>query len=112
MIPKEYEEMSRLDGTGKWQNFRYITLPLLKPMLFFTLLISVLNSFKCFREAFLIGGEYPHSSIYMIQHCINNNFANLNYTRISVISVVIFGTIFLVAGGIWAVMQQENRRGH
>lgn len=114
MIPAEYEEMARLDGAGKWMKFRYITFPLLCPMFLFTVLISVLNSFKCFREAFLIGGNTPHKSIYMIQHFINNNFNNLNYTRLSVASTAMFLATAVMIGGICAgwMCGREGERKH
>ena len=78
MIPREYMEMARMD-------------------VLFTALISLLNAFKCFREAILIGGNYPHESIYMLQHYMTNNFNNMNYMEISVTSTFIFLVIFIAA---------------
>lgn len=98
MIPKEYMEMARIDGAGRWKCLYYVRLPLLRPMLLFTALISLLNAFKCFREAILIGGNYPHESIYMLQHYLTNNFNNMNYMKISVASTLLFLTILIVAG--------------
>lgn len=109
MIPKEYEEMSRLDGAGSWNYFWHIRLPLIKPMLFFTLLISILNGFKCFREAFLLGGTRPHESIYMIQHFMNNYFGQLNYARLSVVAVVILVLVGVTAGGIYGSMIRKKK---
>lgn len=97
MIPREYMEMARMDGTGRWKCLYYIRLPLLGPMILFTALISLLNAFKCFREAILIGGNYPHESIYMLQHYMTNNFNNMNYMEISVTSTFIFLVIFIAA---------------
>ena len=97
MIPKEYMEMARMDGAGRWKCLCYIRLPLLGPMILFTALISLLNAFKCFREAILIGGNYPHESIYMLQHYMTNNFNNMNYMEISVTSTFIFLVIFIAA---------------
>ena len=97
MIPKEYMEMARMDGAGRWKCLYYIRLPLLGPMILFTALISLLNAFKCFREAILIGGNYPHESIYMLQHYMTNNFNNMNYMEISVTSTFIFLVIFIAA---------------
>ena len=97
MIPKEYMEMARMDGAGRWKCLYYVRLPLLGPMVLFTALISLLNAFKCFREAILIGGNYPHESIYMLQHYLTNNFNNMNYMKISVASTLIFLTIFIAA---------------
>ena len=97
MIPKEYMEMARMDGAGRWNSLYYVRLPLLAPMILFTALISLLNAFKCFREAILIGGNYPHESIYMLQHYLTNNFNNINYMNISVASTLIFLTILIAA---------------
>lgn len=57
MIPKEQTESASLDGARGWQIFFYNTLPQLIPVLFFTFVISVVNSFKIYREAFLLGGN-------------------------------------------------------
>ena len=97
MIPREYMEMARMDGAGRWKCLYYIRLPLLGPMILFTALISLLNAFKCFREAILIGGNYPHESIYMLQHYMTNNFNNMNYMEIPVTSTFIFLVIFIAA---------------
>ena len=97
MIPREYMEMARMDGAGRWKCLCYIRLPLMGPMILFTALISLLNAFKCFREAILIGGNYPHESIYMLQHYMTNNFNNMNYMEISVTSTFIFLVIFIAA---------------
>lgn len=96
-IPKEYREAADCEGATAFQKVRYITLPLLIPSFFFIFIISIINSFKSFREAYLLGGTNPHESIYMLQHFMNNNFQNLNYQRLSVAALLIFLAIFLLA---------------
>ena len=88
-LPEERYESAKIDGAGKLACFRYITLPALRPAFPTVLLLSVLNSYKVYREAFQIGGYYPHDSIYLIQHYIHNNFLNMNYTRLCCISVLL-----------------------
>ena len=78
-----------LDGGNKWQQFWYITVPQMWYSVFFTVVFSLINAFKSFREIFLIGGVRPHKSIYMLQHFINNSFENLNYTKLAVASVLL-----------------------
>ena len=56
-------EAAQVDGANARQRFFKITLPCLLPELFTISLLSLLNSFKVFREAYLIGGDYPHDSI-------------------------------------------------
>lgn len=108
MIPKDYYDTASLDGANAFQKLRHITLPLMQPTLFFTFVISLLNSFKSFREAFLIGGTHPHESIYLLQHFMNNNFENLNYSRLSVAALTVFSVIFVV---IVIVYLLQNRKG-
>lgn len=98
MIPEELYQTAALDGAGAWAKFRFITLPLLVPSLFFGFIFSVVNSFKVYREAFWLGGEYPAQSIYLLQHFLNNNFRNLNYQRLSVAAILLFSVIFLLVG--------------
>ncbi len=96
MIPKEYYENAMIDGAGGVRCFRSITFPLMLPILGFSFLLAMMNSFKSFREALLIGGTHPHESVYMLQHFMNNNFENLNYQKISVTSVLMFLAVLTV----------------
>lgn len=93
-IPKDYYEEADLEGANWLQRAGYVTFPLSVPYLFFILIISVVNSFKSFREAYILFGNYPDRSVYMIQHFINNNFSNLDYVRISSSSSLLFFLIF------------------
>jgi multiple sugar transport system permease protein len=95
-IPKAYYEAADIDGASSLIQLFKITLPLIVPYTFFIIVISVINSFKAFREAFILFGSHPHQSIYMIQHFMNNNFQNLNYIRLSVGANLIFLVIFVL----------------
>lgn len=110
MIPREYYEYADLFGAGKVQAFRYITWPVLVPTVVFTVVLSVMNAFKCYREAFLLGGNYPDDSIYLLQHFMNNNFQNLNYQKISAAAVSIVA-VLLLAAGIGYVLYRIVKRG-
>lgn len=98
-IPQEYYEAAQLDGAGKLQMLRHITLPQMWYSIYFAGVFSLINAFKCFREIFLIGGEHPNSSMYMLQHFINNVFVKMDYSRLSAASVL----LFLVLAGIFAI---------
>ncbi|RYD02142.1 hypothetical protein N752_27205 [Desulforamulus aquiferis] len=94
-IPAEYYEAARIDGASRWQEFFRITLVYLTPTAFFIFVISIINSFKVFRETYLISGEYPHSSIYMLQHYMNNMFMALDYQKLT--SAAFIMAFFIVA---------------
>lgn len=81
-IPTSYYEAAKIDGAGAFARFVYITLPGLIPTIFVTTVLSLINSFKVFREAYLIAGNYPHESIYMLQHIFNNWFMGLDIQKV------------------------------
>lgn len=93
-IPGELYESASMDGAGRWARLTKITLPLLRPEILVVTLLSTLNSFKNFREAYVLGGDHPHESVYMLQHFMNNNFENMNFPRLSVAAVVLFAMLF------------------
>ena len=108
MIPSELYQAAAVEGAGGWQKLRFITMPLICPSLFFVFVMSVINSFKTYREAFLLGGVHPHKSIYMLQHFLNNNFENVNYQRLSVAAILVFLLIFALVGVFYAVQAKRE----
>ncbi|MCI9525493.1 MAG: sugar ABC transporter permease [Lachnospiraceae bacterium] len=81
-------EAARVDGAGEVQCFFYITLPNLKSSLYTITVLSFLNSFKVFREAYLVAGDYPHESIYMMQHLFNNWFRAFSFDKMAAAAVL------------------------
>ena len=88
-IPESLYEAAAVDGAGKIRSFFYITLPSLIPSAGMVTVLSLLNSFKVFREAYLVSGAYPHDSMYMLQHLFNNWFANMDISRLSAAAVIL-----------------------
>lgn len=97
-IPTAQYEAAAVDGANGWQTFRWITWPGLAPTLGLTALLSLINSFKVFREAYLVAGQYPHESMYLLQHLFNNWFLNLELGRITAAAVLIVGGLLALAG--------------
>lgn len=87
-IPEDIYEAARVDGAGEWKCFTRITIPNLLPSLYTITVLSFLNSFKVFREAWLVAGDYPHQSMYLLQHLYNNWFRDLAFDKISAAAVV------------------------
>lgn len=95
-VPETLYEAAKVDGAGRWDCFFRITLPCLRPVTFTIVVISLLNSFKVFREAWLVAGNYPEDSIYLLQHLFNNWFRDLSVDKMSAGAVVLAAVIFLL----------------
>ena len=74
----------------------------------FVSVLFLINAFKAFREAYPLGGDGPHESIYMLQHFMNNNFQNLNYPRLSTAALLIFVVIFLLVLLLFRVKRKHE----
>lgn len=88
-IPGEYYEAASIDGASPAQCFRHITSVCLLPTVVLTLIMSIINSFKVFKEIYLLMDNYPHDSVYMLQHFMNNMFYSLNYQRLTTATTVL-----------------------
>lgn len=107
-ISDDHYAAAMLDGATPLQQLRYITIPQMWYSVFFATVFSLINAFKSFREILLIGGVHPHSSIYMLQHFINNAFEKLNYPKLAVASVLLLAVlvVFFAIAYSW-VMKKE-----
>ncbi len=82
-IPKEIIEVALLESATKWQIFWKIKIRYLASTIVFVTIMSLINSFKVFREIYLMTGDYPYDSLYMLQHFMNNTFRSLDYQKLS-----------------------------
>lgn len=71
-------------------------MPNLLPSLYTISVLSFLNSFKVFREAYLVAGDYPHESMYMMQHLFNNWFRELSLDKMAAGAVINALVIFVL----------------
>lgn len=88
-IPVCQYEAAGIDGAGSMNKFLYITLPGLKPMINTTLILAITGTLKSYREAYLLAGEYPDKSIYMIQHMFHNWFRDMSVDKMAAGAVII-----------------------
>lgn len=103
-IPTEYAQAARVDGAGSVKCFFYVTLPCLKGSMYTICVLSFLNSFKVFREAYLVSGSYPQESIYLLQHVFNNWYTNLDLDKMAagaVLTALVLGSFSLLLKKLW-----------
>ena len=102
-VPNDILEVARLESATPLQTFFYIKIRYLSSTVLFVTIMSLISSFKIFREIYLLTTDYPYDSIYMLQHYMNNKFRNLDYQTLSaaailmsLVMIVIIGTLFIV----------------
>ena len=110
-IPVEVEEAARLDGAGRWQLLRFVTLPLLSPTLLFLLVTSTIRSFQAFNQIYIMTNGGPLNSTRTLVMLIFQNFYQrtdrVGYaTAIAMILFLIILTITVVQ------LRVGDRRAH
>lgn len=98
-IPREVIEVAELESATKWQIFFHLKLRYLSSSILFVTILSLINSFKIFREVYLMTGDYPYESLYMLQHYMNNMFQSLDYQKLSA-AAIIMSLIMIVLIGL------------
>lgn len=101
-IPQDLVEVARLESASKWQIFIHIKIRYLSSTILFVTILSLINSFKVFREIYLLTADYPFDPLYMLQHFMNNTFRSLDYQKLSAAAIMmslvmigIIGILFL-----------------
>ena len=87
-IPRDLLEVAEIEGASEAYKFFAIKLRYLSPTVLFVTILSLINSFKVFREVYLLAGNYPYEDMYTLQHFMNNTFSSLDYQKLSSAAVV------------------------
>ena len=99
-IPKDIIEVSMLEGAGPIRRFFAIKLRYLSSSIVFVSLLSLINSFKVFREVYLLTGDYPFDTLYMLQHFMNNTFGSLDYQKLSSAAILMSVVMIIIIGAM------------
>lgn len=93
-------EAAEIDGAGYLQRLRNVILPMCTPVAAFAGIVTIINSFKSFKDVYILQGSYPNPQIYMLQHYMNNKFKDLQYEKLTsaayIFAVVIFAFALLL----------------
>ena len=91
-VPLELYEAAKIDGANPWQQFWRITLPLLRPILLFCLVLSVIGSLQLFTEPFLITAGGPgNATLTLGVYLYQQGFRSFNFGYASAIGYTIAG---------------------
>ena len=109
-IPQSLYDAARVDGAGEPAQLRYITLPCLQGTMGLVLVLSVVNSFRVYREAYLLAGSYPDLSIYMLPHLFSHWFLTLDIQKMSTAAVFLV-LASLPAWGFGRWLRRSGKEG-
>jgi multiple sugar transport system permease protein len=116
-IPPALYNAARIDGAGRWQAFRHITLPLLTPTLLFTLLIGLIEAFQVFDTAFVLGGSRGGtrgSLLFYVLNIWNEGFRNGRFGYASalawvlVLAAAVVIVLIFVTSSRWVYYESEE----
>lgn len=107
-IPKDVVEVAELESATPWQIFFHIKIRYLSSTVLFVTILSLISSFKVFREIYLLTGDHPYDSIYMLQHFMNNMFRQLDYQKLSAAAILMSIVMVIIIGILFIA---ENRFG-
>jgi multiple sugar transport system permease protein len=98
-IPQALLDAAAIDGAGPWQRFRYVTLPLLTPVILFNLVMGVISSFHIFTQALVVGGTTGkplESTLMFMVHIYRTAFRYFAMGQAAALAVVLFLAVLVV----------------
>lgn len=108
-IPPNLYEAARIDGASRFQQFRFITVPLLAPATFLLLILNVIYSFQVFDLIYVMTGGGPGFSTTMIvQYIYTSAFVTSEMGYASAMGLVLFGIILVFTLVQWRVSRQAE----
>lgn len=108
-IPRHLYEAASIDGANVIQQFRYVTLPELRPATFFVLTTSIINSFQTFSEVYALTEGGPVNATNMIAYYLYQYaFQFFKLGRGAAVSVVLFIILFIVTVTRWHFQQKSE----
>ncbi|MYS92133.1 MULTISPECIES: carbohydrate ABC transporter permease [Streptomyces] len=108
-VPKELEEAARLDGAGSWGVFRYVTLPVLKPIIVMLTTLSVIWDMGVFPQVFVMRGGHPEPEFQVLNtYSYDRAFVVNDYAQGSAIALI---TVLLLLGVVAVYMRQMLKIG-
>lgn len=107
-IPKDILEVAVLESASPWQIFINIKIRYLSSTILFVTILSLISSFKVFREIYLLTSDYPYDTLYMLQHFMNNTFRSLDYQKLSAAAIIMSIFMIMIIGALFIT---ENRFG-
>ena len=97
-IPRELIEAAELDGAGPWKRFRYVTVPLLTPTIFFLTMVGVIGSLQVFNQAYVMTQGGPaHATLFYVLYLFQTAFERFQMGYACAMALVLFIITLIVS---------------
>jgi multiple sugar transport system permease protein/lactose/L-arabinose transport system permease protein len=98
-VPQQLYEAAEIDGAGRVEKFRYVTIPQLRPVLLFVFVTSTIGTFKLFSEPVIIngGGAPLESTITIVQYIYQTAFIDFRLGYASALTYVLIGVVSVLS---------------
>jgi multiple sugar transport system permease protein len=90
-VPQELYEAANIDGASRWQRFRHVTMPMISPITFFLMILTIIAAFRVFALAFVATGGGPaYATWFYLLHLYTTAFRSLNMGYASALAWIFF----------------------
>ena len=108
-IPETLYESARVEGASGWQQFRHITIPLLRPTILYLFIMGTIRSFQVFNPVYVMTGGGPYHStetaVYLLYH---HAYQMLNFSRASTVGVVLAVVLAAVSAVQYRTISRDS----
>ncbi len=110
-IPADLTEAARIDGAGRWQRFRYLTLPLMRKTIALALIISVTGSILAFDQFYIMTSGGPQNRmISVVYYIFNQSFVSFNLGYGAALSIALLAILVVLSiVQLWLLRVGEER---
>lgn len=116
-VPAQLYEAAELDGAGTFAKFRHVTVPMISPIIFFNVVLSIIGSFQSFTQAYVMTNGGPaNASLFYVLYLYRNAFEYFNMGYASAMAWLLFALILLLTAVVfrsspwWVYYESEERR--
>jgi multiple sugar transport system permease protein len=114
-ISQSYYEAAAIDGANTWQQFKFITIPMMTPYIFFNLVMGLIGTFQIFTQAFIMTQGGPvNSTLFFAYHLFNNAFRYLHMGYAAAMAWFLFLIVLVITAfqlklsARWVHYEEEN----
>ncbi|MCC6805022.1 MAG: sugar ABC transporter permease [Anaerolineae bacterium] len=114
-VPRELYDAAMVDGAGNWKCFRHITLPMISPVIFFSLITGTIGALQTFTQGYLIGGGRDNAGLFYNLYLYNKAFQQGNMGYAAALAWLLFVIILLLtllifrSSSLWVFYESRAR---